>query len=133
MLALLPLKSFARIGPAFDARAPRDVLDALLGGRRPERSDRIRIVTSELAENGSVVPITIESDLPAIESVSFLAPENTRPLALSMRLGPRIALPMTFHVKLAKTQDVTVLVRAGGMDYLASRQISVVVGGCIGT
>lgn len=133
LLALVPLKTLARSKQAFEARTPRDALDGLLGGRRPEKSERIRIVTNELAENGAVVPITVESDLPGIESVSFLAPENPRPLALSMRLGPRIALPVTFRVKLAKTQDVSVLVRAGGKDFVASRQVRVVVGGCIGT
>jgi len=132
-LALLPLQSLARIRPAFDARTQRDALDALLAGRRPEKSDRLRIVTSELAESGAVVPITIESDLTGIESVSLIAPENPRPLALNMRLGPRVALPVTFRVKLAKTQEISVLVRAGGQDFVASRQVRVVVGGCIGT
>lgn len=132
-LALVPLTGLARVKQAFDARSPREALDALLGGRRAEKSDRIRIVTSELAENGAVVPITVESDLSGIESISFLAPENPRPLALSMRLGPRVFLPVTFRVKLARTQDVNVLVRAGGKDYVATRQIRVVVGGCIGT
>lgn len=133
LLALFPLKSLARIKPAFDARSARDTLDGLPGGRRAEQSERIRIVTNELAENGAVVPITVESDLPGIESVSFLAPENPQPLALAMQLGPRIALPVTFRVRLAKTQDVSVLVRADGKDYVAARQVRVVVGGCAGT
>ena len=133
LLAFRPMASLARVKPAFDARSPHDVLDGLLEGRQPEKSDRIRIVTNELAENGEVVPITIESDLPGIESLSFLAPENPRPLALNMRLGPRTALPVTFRVKLAKTQDVNVLVHADGKDYIAARQVRVVIGGCAGT
>jgi sulfur-oxidizing protein SoxY len=131
--AVLPLRSFARTQAAFDARSQHDALEALLAGRRPEKSARIKIVAAELAENGAVVPVSVDTDLPGVESISFLAPENPRPLALSVRPGPRITFPVTFRVKLAKTQDVSVLVRANGKDYSASRQIRVVVGGCIGT
>lgn len=131
--AVLPLRGFARTRAALDARSSREALDSLLDGRRPEKSAQIRIVASELAENGAAVPITVESDLPGIESVSFLAPENPRPLALNLRAGTRFALPVTFRVKLAKSQEVTVLVRAGGRDYSTSQLIRVVVGGCIGT
>ncbi|HJV74106.1 MAG TPA: thiosulfate oxidation carrier protein SoxY [Noviherbaspirillum sp.] len=131
--ALLPLRSFARAHAAFDARSQQDAFDVLLAGRRPEKSGRIRIVTSELAENGAVVPITVETDLPRIESLSLLAPENPRPLAVVLRPGPRVAQPFTFRVKLAKTQDISVLVRSGEKDFIASRQVRVVVGGCIGT
>lgn len=133
LIASFPLRSLARIRKAIDARAPQEVLDRLLGGLQPEKSERIRIVTNELAEDGAVVPITIESDLPGIESVSFLAPESPRPLALSMRLGSRATLPVTFRVKLGKTQDVSALVRAGGKDYFVTREVRVVVGGCAGT
>lgn len=131
--ALVPLRSFARATAAFDARSSREALDALLGGRRPDKSDRIKIIAAELAESGAVVPVSVETDLAGIESISFLAPENPRPLALSLRPGPRVSLPVTFRVKLAKTQDVSVVVRANDKEYSASRQIRVVVGGCIGT
>lgn len=102
-------------------------------GAAPQSAAPVRILASEIAESGDVVPVTIDSDLPDIESISFVAPENPTPLALSLHPGPRITLPVTFRVRLAKTQVVHVLVRAGGKDYTATREIGVVVGGCIGT
>jgi sulfur-oxidizing protein SoxY len=134
LLAMLsPLRGFARMQTAFDARKPQEALDSLLGGSLVEKSERIKVTAADMVENGAVVPVLVEIDLPGVESLSLLAPENPRPLALTIRPGPRVTGPIAFRIRLAKSQDITVLVRANGKNYSASRRIRIVFGGCIGT
>lgn len=44
-------------------------------------SDKIFIKAPDIAENRAVVPITIQADLPNVESISLLVDENQNPLA----------------------------------------------------
>ncbi|NIQ97796.1 MAG: thiosulfate oxidation carrier protein SoxY, partial [Desulfuromonadales bacterium] len=42
----------------------------------------------EIAENGAVVPISVETSLTGVQSVSILVAKNPRPLAVSFEIPP---------------------------------------------
>lgn len=132
LAACFPGLAWSRPQAAFDAKTPQDAVAKLFGGQQAEATSLVRIIAPEIAENGTVVPITIESSLSGIESVIVLARDNPRALAAAVKLGKRTALPLSLRVKLAKSQDVQVLVQANGKLYTASRPIRVSVGGCGG-
>ena len=117
---------------AFDAKTPKEAIDALHRGEALEKSDAVRIVAPELAENGGIVPVTVVANVPDIESITILAEGNPRALTSTYKLGKRARGPISVRVKLAKTQNVTALVRAGGKTYSATQKVTVSVGGCGG-
>jgi sulfur-oxidizing protein SoxY len=118
---------------AFDAKTSKDAIGQLYPGATPEQSTAIRIVAPDLAENGGIVPITVISTLPGIQTITILAEENPRALTSTYTLGARARTPLTVRVKLAKTQDITVVARtADNKVHTASHRITVSVGGCGG-
>ncbi len=130
---LAPLKAFAAWPKeAFDAKTPKDLLETLFKGKTIEKSDAITLLAPELAENGGVVPITVTTTLPNVETITIIAEENPRALTSTYRLGKRAAGSLGVRVKLGKTQNVTAIVVAQGKAYSATRRITVSVGGCGG-
>lgn len=130
LAALLPAAAHARITAAFEARSNQTALDALYPESRIEESDLITINAPDIVENGAVVPLTIQSSLADIESLAIFAPDNPLPLAAVFQFSPQTALPINFRLKLGQSQDVLIVVKAGGRLYSATRMIFVTIGGC---
>ncbi len=118
---------------AFEAKSLNDTYAALgAADARAADAKDIVITAPDIAENGAVVPITAQSNLPDTESISFLVEKNPNTLAASFVL-PQGTLPVvSTRVKMAQTSNVTVLVKAGGKFYSASKEIKVTLGGCGG-
>lgn len=69
----------AKAAPAgFDAKTYEDALKAVSGGAEVADSAAIAIKVPDIAENGAVVPIQIESTLPKIESIAILVEKKSR-------------------------------------------------------
>lgn len=130
---LVPLRAVAAWPrTVFDAKTPKDLMDAMFKGAKIESSSSISLLAPELAENGGIVPITVEANLPNVETITILAEENPRALTSTYTLGKRVTGPISVRVKLAKTQNVTAVVQAGGKTYSATKKVTVSVGGCGG-
>ena len=134
--AALLLKPFAALAAAWnkDAFGARSVADALksLGISSPAPSRDIVIEAPQIAENGAVVPIEIQSNIPGTTALVVLIEKNPSPLAgrFSFMEG---ALPFVkLNVKIGETSDVRVLAQAGARYYTASKEIKVTIGGCGG-
>jgi sulfur-oxidizing protein SoxY len=117
---------------AFEAKTTKETLEALHGSGAIEANGALRLLAPEIAENGTVVPITIQSDLKDIESLTLIAEENPRPLVATYALGKYSALPISTRIKMSKTQNIVVIAKAQGKLYSATKQIKVTVGGCGG-
>lgn len=115
---------------AFQARDVPTALTKLLGSETAEVSTRVRIKVPDIAENGAVVPVTVETDLPGVTSISIIAVDNPIPLVASFELAES-ALPfVSTRIKMAKTSDVIAVVRAGDRLYKNAQNVKVTVGGC---
>jgi sulfur-oxidizing protein SoxY len=117
---------------AFGARDVKELMSALFKDASAAPSKDIRVLTPDIAENGGVVPITIKTTLPKIESVTLIAEGNPRPLAAVFRPGSQAGGDIGIRLKLAKTQTITAVVRSDGKLYKGSKDITVSVGGCGG-
>ena len=117
---------------AFEAKTVREALEALFKVSSPTRSDSITLLAPELAENGTVVPVTVQTTLTNVESVVLLADGNPRKLVAMMTQSPSTKPPLTVRMKLAQSQNVVAVVKAGGSFYSASQMIKVSIGGCGG-
>ena len=133
--AALLLKPFAALAAwskdAFGAKSAADALKSL-GVSGPAPSRDIVIEAPQIAENGAVVPIEIQSNIPGTTALVVLIEKNPFPLAsrFSFLEG---ALPFVkLNVKIGETSDVRVVAQAGGRYYTAAKEIKVTIGGCGG-
>ena len=117
---------------AFDGKTQKEVVDALLSGGAVEVSAAVRLIAPDIAENGGVVPITVQTDLKDIESITIIAPKNPRALVATYKFGKFASPPLSTRIKMSSTQDIVAIVKAQGKLYSASKQIKVTVGGCGG-
>ncbi|QYZ65320.1 MAG: sulfur oxidation protein SoxY [Gammaproteobacteria bacterium (ex Lamellibrachia satsuma)] len=117
---------------AFEAKSIPDALTALMGSGDTTTSDKIKIKAPDIAENGAVVPITVESSMEGIESMAIIASANPVPLIASFNLSGSAMGFVSTRIKMGKTGDVVGVVKAGGKLYSASKSVKVTIGGCGG-
>lgn len=115
---------------AFNARSPQSVYHAL-GLPQPEESQAIIIDAPDVAENGANVPIEVSVNLPSVERALIIAERNLFPLLADISFSGRSEPWIEAKVKLAESSRVRVIAQANGKLYTASRQVRVIVGGCL--
>jgi sulfur-oxidizing protein SoxY len=114
---------------AFDAKTLTEAF-AALGNLIPSESMQIKLTAPDIAENGAVVPITVESFLPRTEQISILVDKNPTTLVTNFQIPDGLEGFVTTRIKMAQTSLVVVLVKADGKFYRASKEVQVTAGGC---
>ena len=117
---------------AFDAKNVDGAMEGLFGKSTLTGSDKIKIKAPDIAENGAVVPISIETDIDGVESISLIAENNATPLTSSFVLGKGTLAYIATRIKMGKTGNVIAVVKAGNKLYSASKEVKVTIGGCGG-
>ena len=116
---------------AFKQKSEADAIKALYG-KTAEPSDKIKLDAPEIAENGSVVPISVTTTLTDVTSIAFLVSENPVALVASYKIPAGTVPSVANRIKMARTSNVIVVVEAGGKLYSATKEVKVTVGGCGG-
>lgn len=116
---------------AFDGKTVPDALKAL-GGGVPANSSDILLKAPDIAENGAVVPIGIESKIPGTQSIALLVEKNPSPLAAAFDIPAGTEASVTTRVKMGETSNVYALVQANGKYFVTKKEIKVTLGGCGG-
>ena len=129
--AMSPMAFAAWNKAAFEAKTLSDTYSAL-GAGSPSNSGDVQIVASDIAENGAVVPIQAVSKLANTEQISILVEKNPSALAALFNLTSDTLPEVTTRIKMGQTSNVTVLVKAGGKYFTATKEIKVTLGGCGG-
>ncbi len=117
---------------AFSQKTVETAIQAMFGNDSYEDSKDISVKSPDIAENGAVVPVKVRTSIPGVESISVIAYENVRPLAISADLGSNARPALSTRIKLGKTSKILALVKANGKVYGASRTVKVTIGGCGG-
>jgi len=117
---------------AFQAKSIDDALTAAMGEASNTASDAIKIKAPDIAENGAVVPVSVSSDLPGVESIALLAEGNASPLVATFMLGEGAVADVSTRIKMGKTSDVIAVVKSGGKLHSARKSVKVTIGGCGG-
>jgi len=112
-------------------------VDAITGGKGAEESSKINLKVPEIAENGAVVPITVEVESPMtdndyVKSIHILATKNANTRCIDVHLTPANGKAMfATRIKLGGTQDVaTVVALSDGTFLTATQNVKVTIGGC---
>ncbi|MCD8504435.1 MAG: thiosulfate oxidation carrier protein SoxY [Burkholderiaceae bacterium] len=116
---------------AFKAKSVEDVAKVLGSSGMPEVSDKVMVRAPDIAENGAVVPVGVESSLKATE-MAILVEKNPSALAAMFILPEGAESFATTRVKMGQTSNVFALVKSDGKWYMASKEVKVTLGGCGG-
>lgn len=129
---LQPGKAFAEWNKtAFSSKSMDEAL-AALGVATPENSEAIKLTVPEIAENGSVVPVTVACTLANVQQISIFVDKNPNVLAANFTFPQGTEGLVTTRVKMGQTANVVALVKADGKFYRAAREVKVTAGGCGG-
>ncbi|MGM0476649.1 MAG: thiosulfate oxidation carrier protein SoxY [Pseudomonadota bacterium] len=109
-----------------------EALDNLFGSSSMEESGDVELTAPDIAENGAVVPITVETGMDNVESVSIMVEGANSPVAGHYDLASNAHPMISTRIKMGETADVLGVVRANGTTYVARREVKVTVGGCGG-
>jgi sulfur-oxidizing protein SoxY len=116
---------------AFEGKTVQEAFNAL-GAATPANSNDIIMKAPDIAENGAVVPVGIESKIPGTESIALLIEKNPNPMAASFDIPAGTELTVTTRVKMAETSNIYALVKANGKYFVAKKEVKVTLGGCGG-
>jgi sulfur-oxidizing protein SoxY len=93
---------------------------------------KFKFKAPKIAENGAVVPLTIDaSKMGDVTNISILIENNSTPLAATFALTGAKGFIAT-RVKMGKSSPVHAIVVAGGITHVVSKTVAVTVGGCGG-
>jgi sulfur-oxidizing protein SoxY len=130
---LKPRKAFAQQWnkAAFESKSVAATLKAL-GGSGSTESAQIQITAPDIAENGAVVPITIESGIPKTRAIAILIEKNPSTLSADFDIPEGTDPFITTRVKMAETSNIYAVVMADGKYFHTVKEIKVTLGGCGG-
>ena len=116
---------------AFETKSVADTLKAL-GSSGSTESAQIQIIAPDIAENGAVVPLTIESGIARTQTIAILIEKNPNTLSANFEIPEGTDPFVTTRVKMAETSNIYAVVRADGKYFHAVKEIKVTLGGCGG-
>jgi sulfur-oxidizing protein SoxY len=117
---------------AFTAKDIPGALNLLMGADNAEESGDINIKAPDIAENGAVVPVTVSTTLPDVESIAIIAANNPVPLIANFNLMDGAEGFVSSRIKMGKSGDVIAVVKSGGKLYRTAKEVKVTIGGCGG-
>jgi len=131
LVAMPRLAMAAYSEKAFKAKAGADALQNAYGANALTPSDKVKLKAPDIAENGAVVPVEVQTDMEA-ESIAILITENPSPLAITADIPAGTKALVKTRCRMGKTTEVTAVVKSGGKLYTASKEVKVTIGGCGG-
>lgn len=138
--AVIPTMSFASSAPATQGTGPftfEEALKAITGSKGAKESSLISLKVPEIAENGAVVPVTVEVESPMtaasyVKTIHIFATKNSNSRCVAVHLTPANGKAMfATRIKLGTTQDVATIVEMSDGSFLMAKQsVKVTIGGC---
>lgn len=127
----MPLRALAAIWnqPAFESREVDGALQGL-GMTNIGPSRDIVLTAPDMAENGAIVQIEVESRIPNTEAISILVEKNPTPLIANFVFSNGALPSLITRIKMAETSELKAIVKADGKYYSVARKVEVALGGC---
>ena len=129
---MLPELALAFEKSAFDAKNMAEVFKAL-GLPMPTESKDVTLTAPDIAENGAVVPMTVQTNLPGVKKLMLLVEKNPSPLVAQFMLNPAVEASFQTRAKMSASCDVyAVAVMDDGKTLFSKKEVKVTLGGCGG-
>ena len=129
---MLPELAQAFEKSAFDAKNMAEVFKAL-GLPMPTESKDVTLTAPDIAENGAVVPMTVQTSLSGAKKLLLLVEKNPSPLVAQFMLNPAVEASFQTRAKMSSSCDVyAVAVMDDGKTLFTKKEVKVTLGGCGG-
>ncbi len=129
---LLPRAAFAADArPAFDTTSIADALKAI-GAEGAKESAEIAFKAPDIAENGAVVPVEIESKLPNTRSIAILVEKNPHVMTAQFSFPEGAEAFVSTRVKVAESSIIHAVVKTDAGAFYTTKLVKVTLGGCGG-
>ncbi|HNQ03683.1 MAG TPA: thiosulfate oxidation carrier protein SoxY [Thiobacillaceae bacterium] len=103
-----------------------------VGAGAAAASGDITVKAPDIAENGAVVPVEVESKIAGTNRLVLLSEKNIYPLLADFNLSNGAEPYVSTRIKLGATSNVVAVAYAGGKAYKAHKEVKVTIGGCGG-
>lgn len=130
--ATAPIAALARNKEAFQATAPDVALRSLFGDKPLTESSDFEFSAPDIAEDGSIVPITVSTEMPGVKSISIIVDANPNPLSARFNFSPDAIPEFKTRIKMGQSSDVRAVIETDDALYVATRNVKVTLGGCGG-
>jgi sulfur-oxidizing protein SoxY len=117
---------------AFESKNLNDTVKALGGTTAIESKDITFVNAPDIAENGAVVPVGVQSKIPKTEMIAILVEKNPNSLSAAFMIPEGTEAIVSTRVKMGQTSNVHAVVKADGKFYYATKEVKVTLGGCGG-
>jgi sulfur-oxidizing protein SoxY len=121
-----------------DPREAADAIAKFTGGKTAQKG-KIALDLPEIAENGSIVPLSVSVDAPMaadnyVSEVLVIADHNPRPEVVKFDFTPMSGkAAASTRIRLAESQNVIVVAKTTKGDFFTNQRfVKVTVGGCGG-
>jgi len=126
-----PLSALAKWNQeAFDATDYNHAINSYFPGQQFEETDQIKIGVHPEVENGAVVPVKINTELPSLESITIFVDKNPTPLIANFDLSPGCVGFVSTRIKMEVPSDIIVIVKSKGTFFSTKTFVEVHEGGC---
>ena len=103
-----------------------------VSGLEPAKAGMLVLDAPELAENGTNVPVTVTSLIPNTDFIALIADHNPNPVCVGFNVLPVNEPSYSVRIKVAETSTLVAVARADGQWHYTLRDITVMIGGCLG-
>lgn len=131
-LAAAPIAALGRNRAAFQATRADAALRALFAGKPLVAGENLDFRAPEIAEDGSIVPVTVSAPMPGVRSISLLVDANPNPLSARFHFHEGAVAQFRTRIKMGESSDVRAVVETDDALYVATRRVKVTLGGCGG-
>ncbi|KAA3626551.1 MAG: thiosulfate oxidation carrier protein SoxY [Proteobacteria bacterium] len=129
---LAPLRVFAAADRAAFAADGLEKVLAELGATGATETTDVIIDAPAVANNGAMVPVSVDSRIAGTEYIALIAEKNPLPLLAEFSFEPGADAYVATRIKMMESAAVKAVVKAQGKVYIASRRVEVTIGGCGG-
>lgn len=117
---------------AFDTKSFADAAKALGATSAPVESKDLVLQAPEIAENGSVVRVGLQSNLPNTTQIAFIVEKNPSALAAMFDIPAGTDASVSTNIKMGQSSNVYALAKVGDKYFYAVKEVKVTLGGCGG-
>nr|WP_198266358.1 thiosulfate oxidation carrier protein SoxY [sulfur-oxidizing endosymbiont of Gigantopelta aegis] len=128
---LTPMRALATWNEAaFKTNNLPTAIKSALGSDLSEASNKITIKAPDIAENGTLVPVTVSSSLEDVSAITLFSEKNNAPLVAQFELDKDCDAFIATRIKMNMTSNVIAIVTAKGKHYSTRKEVKVTLGGC---
>ena len=113
----------ARPMDAFESVRVEDIIKNVYGPYKPINSTDIRLNVPVFAESSEVVPVSVSTSIPGVNSISIIVEGNKVPLIGTFKISANVDPYVSTRLQIEKTTNVIALVKTSSKVYLASADI----------